>query len=291
MLNEEFIRQAPTSGSLPFYFSSSNMKQHIAKYLEIARINSVQTMHHSINLFGRGTILLIRVWIFTQLYRATFAAQHADTINGLSLAMVVWSLIFVQGFNVASRPPVSRMIDEEVKTGTLAYSIGRPYIYTMFHYFGFLGRALPSLLTNVVLGAIIGLLLVGPIAIPLEAFGASVLLMLLGYTLDYLMSLTIGLAAFWLEDTSAMMWLYHKGFMIFGGAILPIALFPDRVRVFAEAMPFALLFYAPSRMLVRFDASLFVHYITMQCAWILLMATVVTFMYRKGVRYVSLNGG
>jgi ABC-2 type transport system permease protein len=267
------------------------LSKHFAKYFEIAKINSVVTLHHSVNLLGRGMILLIRLWIFTQLYRATFNVQHATEINGLTLAMVIWNLVFVQSFNVASRPAVSRIIDEEVKTGTLAYSIGRPYIYNLFHYFGFLGRVAPSLATNVLLGGLIGFVLVGPISVTPSGLLAGALLLALGFTLDFLMSLMIGLAAFWMEDTSALMWLFHKGFMVFGGAILPLALFPEKVRVIAETMPFAMMYYAPSRILVHYDPVLFSRFLQLQLGWCLVFAMLVTFMYRKGVRYVSLNGG
>lgn len=265
--------------------------RHITKYIEIAKINSVVTLHHSVNLLGRGMILLIRLWIFTQLYRATYDVQHATEINGLTLAMVIWNLVFVQSFNVASRPAVSRMIDEEVKTGTLAYSIGRPYIYNLFHYFGFMGRVGPSLVTNVILGSAIGIFMVGPLAISPAGICAGTLLLALGFTLDFLMSLSIGLAAFWMEDTSALMWIFHKGFMVFGGAILPLALFPDKVRLIAESLPFAQLYYGAARILVHYDQALFLRFLQLQIGWIAVFLTVVTFMYRKGVRYVSLNGG
>jgi viologen exporter family transport system permease protein len=265
--------------------------RHISKYLEIAKINSVVTLHHSVNLLGRGLILLVRLWIFTQLYRATFDMQHTTEINGLTLAMVIWNLVFVQSFNVASRPAVSRIIDEEVKTGTLAYSISRPYIYNLFHYFGFVGRVVPSVITNVVLGSLVGVLMVGPIPITPQAILAGGLLLMLGFSLDFLMSLSIGLAAFWLEDTSALMWLFHKGFMVFGGAILPLALFPDKVRIIAESLPFAQLYYGAARILVHYDPALFARFLQLQLGWIAVFGTLVTIMYRRGVRYVSLNGG
>ena len=266
-------------------------RRHTLKYLEIAKINSIVTLHHGVNVLGRGFVLMIRLWIFTQLYSATFEVQHAKEINGLTLAMVIWNLVFVQSFNISSRPAVSRIIDEEVKTGTLAYSISRPYIYNLFHYFGFMGRAIPSLLVNVTLGIAIAFVMVGPIPLTLSGVAAGALLLLLGISLDFMMSLTIGLAAFWMEDTSALMWIFHKGFMVFGGAILPLGLFPENIRRVAEALPFAQLYYSAARMIVRFDPVLFTRYLGLQLAWLSFFIIVVSIMYRKGVRYVSLNGG
>jgi ABC-2 type transport system permease protein len=269
----------------------SVMMKHFRKYAEVGKINMVNSLHHSTNLFGRGMILLVRLWIFTQLYRVTYEVQHATVINGLTLAMIIWNLVFVQGFQIASRPAVSRLIDEEVKTGTLAYSINRPYIYNLFHYFGFMGRVVPSLMVNVLLGSLIAIVMVGPIQVSLSGILAGSVLLFFGYMLDFFMSLGIGLAAFWMEDTSAFMWIYHKGFMVFGGAILPLALFPDKVQAIAIRLPFAQMYYSAARILVHYDSALFLQYLELQLMWIAVAAMVVSFMFMKGVRYVSLNGG
>ena len=263
----------------------------IGKYKEIVRINFVGVVHHSMNLFTRSGIVLLRVWIFTQFYQATFSAYNSTSINGLSVAMVIWMLVLTQSFQASSRPPVSRMIDEEVKTGTLAYSLNRPYSYPLFHYFAFLGRALPGIALMVASGIVAAMVLVGPIAIGLEGILLGTLMLVLGLTIDFIISLMIGLSAFWIEDTSAFMWLFHKGFVVFGGAIIPLALFPASVKLVAERLPFAMMYYAPARMIVGFDRQLFVEFLLVQVFWILMLGSCANLMFRKGVRYVSVSGG
>jgi ABC-2 type transport system permease protein len=270
------------------------MKQvtrHFAKYFEIARINSVGTVQHTTNLIMRGVVVTLRLWIFAQLYKVTFKVSEATAINGLTVPLVVWTLTLVQTFQASSRPPVSRMIDEEVKTGTLSYALNRPYAYPLFHYFGFLGRALPNMAIMLSFGAIAALLLVGPVQFTWSGLFAGLLMVLLGISIDFAISLIIGLSAFWIEETSAFMWLFHKGFLVFGGAIIPLALFPENIRVIAEHLPFAQMYYAPARMIVGFEPGLFQHFLTLQVLWLSVMSSIAYIMYRKGVKHVTVNGG
>ena len=37
-------------------------------------------------------------------------------------------------------PAVGKTIDEEVKSGSLAYSLSRPYNYGLFHYAGYMAE-------------------------------------------------------------------------------------------------------------------------------------------------------
>ena len=111
--------------------------------------------------------------------------------------------MMTQSFRTATTPRLSRIIDEEVKTGTLAYSVNRPYSYILFHFSGFIGRSIPNLFINLLIGSVAALILVGPIALSWQALGLGVVLLFFGYVLDFFVSLIIGLTAFWIEDTSA----------------------------------------------------------------------------------------
>lgn len=263
----------------------------ILKYFEIAKINYFNSLAYIVNALSRSAVVVLRIWIFAQLYKITFAVSGTDEIGGLTIAMVVWSLMMTQSFQSSGTPRVSNIIDEEVKTGTLAYSINRPYSYILFHLFGFLGRSTPILFTNLLIGSIAALILVGPIKITFFGIFFGLILLFLGRLLDFLISFIIGLSAFWIEDTTAIEWIYSKGQMVFGGIILPIALFPDYLQKIAELLPFSQLFYSAARLMVNFDMELFRQFILTQFFWIALFAALAFYIFKKGLKYVAINGG
>jgi ABC-2 type transport system permease protein len=242
-------------------------------------------------MLGRGFTVVIRIWIFTQLYTVSYNATGVQEINGQSVAMIVWGLMLAQSFQSATRPSVSRILDEEVKSGTLAYSMSRPYSYILFQLFAFIGRSIPNLLSNLLIGTIAALVLVGPIIFSIQALILGFILLIFGYLLDFFISIIIGLMAFWIEDTTALRWIYEKGQLIFGGVIVPIALFPDSLQIIANILPFSQLYYGAARLMINFEMNLFWQFLAIQIIWISLFALMATYLFKKGIKNVSINGG
>ncbi|OGG05830.1 hypothetical protein A2872_03110 [Candidatus Gottesmanbacteria bacterium RIFCSPHIGHO2_01_FULL_42_12] len=263
----------------------------VPKYWEVAKVNFSNSTTYLTNVLARSATVVIRIWIFTQLYRVTYAVSGSHVIGGMTVSMVIWTLMFTQGFQTATRPGVIRLIDEEVKSGNLAYSLNRPYSYLLFHYFSHLGRLVPILFANIVIGILATVVLAGPINITGIGILAGIILLFFGYTLDFLISFMVGLTAFWVEDTSAFNWIYQKGQMVFGGNILPLALFPPGLRAIAELTPFSQLFYGSAQTIVNFTMGNFLKFLSVQLFWVVIFAMLAVYLFRKGGRNVSINGG
>lgn len=261
------------------------------KYFEIAKVNFNNSTAYLLNVFSRSALLILRIWIYTQLYTVTFAQNNSTEIGGLSLTMVIWSLMLAQSFNSSTKPMLSGQIDEEVKSGTIAYSINKPYSYSLFHYAGFIGRTVPNVFSNVVIGGLAAIVLVGPINFNLLALICGALLLLFGFTIDFFIGYIIGLTAFWIEDTSAFIWIYSKGQLVFGGMILPIALFPDYLKSIVEYSPFTQLYYSAARIIVNFEPALFWQYLLTQISWIAIFWLISFLLFKSSIKNVAINGG
>jgi len=267
------------------------IRQKTLKYLSVIRINARNTLAYLVNALSRSAIVVLRIWIFTQLYTASYAMAGATDIGGLTLPMAIWSLMLTQSFQSAARPMLVRILDEEVKTGKLAYSVNRPYSYMLFHLSGYLGRSAPNLITNLMIGALAAIFLVGPLPTSLIGIALGAALLCLGYMLDFCMQFIIGLLGFWLEDTAALVWIYTKGQFVLGGVILPLALFPGALGRLASLLPFGLMYYGPARIMVNFDFGLFKEFILMQFVWIAVFGLAALLIFKKSLKYVSINGG
>lgn len=262
-----------------------------SKYLSVAKISVTERFLHSSNLVGRAVVVIARIGIFSALYHATYRAAGVSVIGGVDVTGVVWMLVFTQAFRQSAWPNVAALIDEEVKSGSLAHSINRPYSYELFHFASFFGRLGPNLLVNLGSAAVAGLIFVGPLHVTLASLSAGTVLLTLSFVLDFLCCFSIGILAFWVEDTSAFQWIFFKGQLVFGGLILPLTLFPSGLRSVAEKLPFAAMYYSAARTLVGFDQRMFERYLLIQLVWIAIAASVAWLLFRKGVRNVELNGG
>jgi ABC-2 type transport system permease protein len=266
--------------------------QGTLKYFDIGRIAFLSRAAYPMGLLSRSFTIVLRVWIFYAVYAATFAAVGTTTIGGLTLAQTLWILALSQSFQSSTRPPsVSSLVQEEIQSGQFAYTVTRPYSYIGFHLANHLGRAFPTLLFNLITVSLLLLALVGPVQISLESLALGSLLLLCGLILDFFMTFCIGLAALWIEETFGLFVIFQRIQMVFGGQILPLSMFPGMLRQLAEALPFAHLFYTPCLVVVAYSPTAVLPLVLIQAIWLVVLICLTSFLFRRGMKVTSVNGG
>ncbi len=242
-------------------------------------------------LLSETPIIALRLWILSQFYNATYQTYGLNDYKGLTIPALIWSIMFIQAFEGGSFPSISSIIDEEIKSGSIAYTINRPYSYILYQYVGYLGRTIPSLLVNVTGGAIAAWILVGPLPATWWTILLGVFLMYVGYTLNFLIEISIGLLGFWIEDTESVAWLYQKAVLLLGGYFLPLTMFPDIAQVIAQWLPFGALYYGPAQLIVNFNLQTLYHFLAVQSIWLIISGIIAYFIFNRGMKHVSVQGG
>jgi ABC-2 type transport system permease protein len=144
---------------------------------------------------------------------------------------------------------------------------------------------------NLAVGAIIALILVGPI--PMSAGGIVMFLAVLpaSFLLDFLGMFLIGLCAFWLESTSGLALIYTRTVMMFGGMFLPLAIYPAVLQPILRVLPFASMLSAPGLMFVTPSLNLLEESIAIQGAAVALFSGMVGIVQYVAMRRLFSNGG
>lgn len=261
------------------------------KYTAVARINIQNSLAYAWDAFGGGIFTILIIFIFAQLWHTTFKAQHAAVIGGLTLVQTLWYFVWAELIQL-SKFEVARTIEQEVKDGSLAYTLGRPYNYLLYHFFAGLGSVFIRMTFVLTFGAAVAWIEVGPLdTFRPEVMPAVLLITALAFVLDYCIMAGIGLLAFFFEDTSAFRLIYSKISFVLGGLLLPVDFLPGTIRTVARILPFNLVLYAPSKLFVAWDGTQFVQMLGLQFFWIAVMAALLRLLFRYGSRRVSINGG
>jgi ABC-2 type transport system permease protein len=87
------------------------------------------------------------------------------------------------------------------------------------------------------------------------------------------------------------MWIYQKLAFIFGGMLIPLDFYPSWLQALAKALPFSSITYGPARLFVTPTMELFIQVMALQILWIVILTLLLTFAYRRGVAYLTVNGG
>lgn len=266
-------------------------RAQVRKYTAIARINIQNSLAYVWEAFGQGVFITLFIFVFAQLWRTTFRAQDATTIGGLTLTQTLWYFVWAELIQL-SKIEVSRTIQDEVKDGSLAYTLGRPYNYLIYHFASGLGGVFIRIVFVLIFGAMVAWIEVGPLdTFRPELMPAVLLITALAFVLDYCVMASIGLLAFFFEDTSAFRLIYQKINFVLGGLLIPIDFLPDAIQSVARLLPFNLVLYAPSKLFVAWDAGQFGTMLLLQLVWITVLGGVLALLFRYGSRRVSINGG
>jgi ABC-2 type transport system permease protein len=261
----------------------------IRKYWAIFKITLINSLAYPGELIGRSLMIIPFMWIFYQLWKVTFNAAGSEVINGMTLYSTMWYLMMAETIEL-SRPALARTISDNVKDGSIAYLLNKPYSFLLYQFSNSMGETIFRALVNALFGSIIVWWLVGP---PPELAGwLLAFLALIGtWILNFCITCLIGLSAFLVEDVSPFMWIYQKFIFILGGFLIPLDFYPDWLQVIAKALPFSAMIYGPSKLFVSPGWELFANVMLMQSLWIVTLGAILIIAYRRGVAYLTVNGG
>jgi ABC-2 type transport system permease protein len=262
----------------------------LRKYAWIGLTSARSNLAYLGEVATRVIFLGVILYIFLQLWRATYAQTGATQLGGLTLTQMLWYLAMTESI-ILSGPRVAQEVDQDVRTGALSIQLIRPLSYPLYRLWNTLGERITRFVLNALVGATIALLFVGPIPLSLAGLALFVPVLLLAFVLDFLGHFLIGLAAFWLEDTSGLMLIYTRVTMILGGMLLPIELFPDSWQPLIKALPFASIVYGPARMFIHPDLAYLGELVLRQGVAILLFAVAMALVYRVALKRIHAQGG
>jgi ABC-2 type transport system permease protein len=185
---------------------------------------------------------------------------------------------------------LARTISDHVKDGSIVYILNKPYSFLLYHFSNSMGETVFRALTNALFGSLVVWWLVG--APPTRIGWLFAFVAVLGtWVLNFCMSCLIGLSAFLVEDVAPFVWIYQKFIFILGGFLIPLDFYPPWLQVIAKSLPFSAMIYGPSKLFVAPSWELLGQVMLLQIAWIVALGFALVVSYRRGITYLTVNGG
>ncbi|NLM45401.1 MAG: hypothetical protein GX200_01175 [Firmicutes bacterium] len=260
----------------------------IRKYGAVFLISLQNAFQYRGSVLGGFLFYTLFVFIFFSLWHAIY---QSGSVAGYSLRQVVWYLCITELIVFGAKTDIFARMNEEVKSGSIAYQLNRPYNYVFYQFFHALGGMVFNILCYGLLAIVLGLAMVGP----LEKFNLAtapfvVLSALLGLIINFFFLLALGLTAFRLEENLAVFLVYQKlVFML--GMFIPLEFLPDWLAAAARRLPFPYVAWAPARLAVAFSWDLFLEVFPVQLLWAAVSILFALLMYRLNVAALQGHGG
>jgi ABC-2 type transport system permease protein len=262
----------------------------LGKYGAVLRMSIANNIAYAGEVVLRSFFLVVLVYVFLQLWHVTYGVLNAPTIGGYNIGQMIWYFAFAEAI-ILSAPRLAQRIDQEVKSGDLAYRLNKPYSYILYLAAEYTGERLVRFVLNLAITIGLCLVLVGPIPFTAGGLAGTALLVAGAWAIDFLALCTLGLLAFWVEDSYAFILIYSRFLLLLGGTMLPLNIFPDWARQIVEWLPFGFIVYGPARTFVSFDSMAFWDMLLKQSITIVIMGALVSLVFRRGARQVNINGG
>lgn len=267
-----------------------DMKQ-ISKYGQVTRITMSNSLVYFWNFVSKNLFFVFILFVYLMLWKTIYGQKSEGTIAGLSLNAMIWYLITTELVTL-SRTDIHSQINEDVKTGSIAYLLNKPYNYILYCFSYFMGEIGVKLVSNSLVGLAIGFVYVGP----LRGFNFLhlpfiILSLLVGCTINFFIYICLALTTFWLEENNAFFWIYSKLVFTLGGMLIPLELFPGWLQNISKYLPFAYVTYVPAKLAVSFSFSSFISQFSIQMVYLAVFFLLAMGIYRKGVRNLNVNGG
>lgn len=260
------------------------------KYAAVMRVSAANNLAYIMEVIFRALFLIALIYILGQLWKTTFAQHNSSLLKGFTVNTMIWYLAAAETV-ATSMPALTRRIDQEVRSGELAYLLGRPCSYSLYNFAHYLGERLVRLVLNGAVAATVALVFAGPPQLTWMGVIAWPLMVLLAISIEFVCYFAIGLLAFWTENTQPFSFIFSRLTLVLGGVLAPIEVFPQPLRGIAQVLPFSTMLYGPARTLVHFDATVFVVLLLQQGMTLIVAGLILTGLYTLVTRRVSINGG
>jgi ABC-2 type transport system permease protein len=257
----------------------------------VLRITVASSFSYGGEILVRSLFLVIVLFIFTALWKATGRSQDVTGMTGFGLAQLIWYLAFTEAIVLSVPAQFDPPVDKEVRTGDVAYRLARPLPYPLYHLGAELGDRTLRFTLNLVIGCGVAWVMTGPIPLSPIAIGASCCAALAGFLADWIWSFTLSLASFWMEDTRGLHLLYRRVMQLLGGMLIPLEAYPEWLGAIVRALPFQYMFYRPARLFVQSDATGFGETMIALAVAAVAGLPLLWGVYRLGLRRVSAQGG
>ncbi len=264
------------------------------KYLQVMQVGFQGSMVYRMNFLLRAAFSLIPLLATIYLWAAVYSGR-ASSVGGYSLpAMISYYLIVTIVDTLTAVTDDDWQIAADIKDGNISQFLLKPIDYTIYRMsLFFSGKLIFAAMSLIPIGLFIFCerrYLVAPAGA--GALAGFLVSLLLTAFLQFFMSYTMALLAFWVLEVSTIIFMLFAFEYIAGGHLFPLNILPPALAHILNVTPFPYLLYFPvSVYLGTIKGSALARGLAIQLAWLAFFWLLSQFVWRRGIKKYSAVGG
>jgi ABC-2 type transport system permease protein len=268
----------------------------VKKYWHVINIGLQNTLVYRVNFLFRSVFGLIPLMATIFLWRAIYSSREgSDDIAGYTLAgMVSYYLVVTLVDMLTAVNEDDWQIAADIKDGNLNQFLLKPIDYMLYRFclFG-AGRLIYTTVALIPVALFIFVqrhfFVLPPDAATVGWFGVTIVLTAV---LQFLISFTMALLAFWVLEVSTFIFILFALEYIAGGHLFPLDILPPTLERILHFTPFPYqLFFPVSVYLGRTTGPALWEGLSIQLFWIVTFYAVARLVWSRGIRKYTAVGG
>lgn len=263
------------------------MKKYTNFYLQSIRMALAYKVEFFLQIFSTSLEAVIMVF----LWKKIFESSSNTAIGNFSINEMILYILLTFTVGKALSSSVDWEISHEIRDGTIAMELIKPYSYILRHLFSDLGRTTIGSLGSIFL-LIIALFFVDASKITLVNSLIFIFSMLVAYILTFAINMLVSLSSF----HTTYMWgvLMFKGAVLsfLSGQLIPITFFPKSIEAVMKYLPFGYTSFYPIYILMGKLTPREISYaLLIQITWAIVLIVLMRSFYRKSLNRLQIAGG
>ncbi|MGA9173741.1 MAG: ABC-2 family transporter protein, partial [Thermoactinomyces sp.] len=195
-------------------------------YLEVIRIRFLMMLAYRVNYYSGIIIYSLNIGVYYFLWMAIYG--HKGTLAGMTVVQMATYIAISWMSRAFYFNNLDREIAQEIRDGTVAVQLIRPYHYLLVKAFQGLGEGLFRFFLFSVPGMIV-VSFIFPIDLPAPSlvWAKFALSLLLGFVVNVEVNLLTGVLAFFILNNQGLIWAKRVVVDLLSGLTIPIVFYPD----------------------------------------------------------------
>jgi ABC-2 type transport system permease protein len=260
-------------------------------YIDIIRIRFLMMLAYRVNYYSGIIIYAINIGAYYFLWKAIYGSS--ETLGDFTLLQMTTYVAVSWMARAFYFNNLDQEIATEIKDGSVAVQMIRPYQYLIVKMMQGLGEGLFRLLLFTTPGMVIAAIIF-PVKLPTSAgvWAIFIIMLFFSFLINTQINILTGLFAFFVENNEGLMRMKRVAVDLFSGLIIPISFFPVWAEGILKLLPFQAITYLPASVITeRVTGTAAYEALAVQILWFGLLIIPIYFVWRLARNRLFIQGG
>lgn len=246
---------------------------------------------YRVNYYSGIIIYAINIGAYYFMWKAIYG--DAETLSGFTVLQMTTYVAISWMARAFYFNNLDREISNDIRDGSLAVQMTRPYNYLIVKMMQGFGEGLFRLFLFMAPGMVV-VALIFPITFPTEPERWIVFFIMIWFSflINSQLNLMTGLFAFFVENNEGLMRMKRVTVDLLSGVVIPLAFFPLWAKSVLEWLPFQAITYLPSSVFTgRLNGVEVWQALLVQVIWVIVLIIPIQLMWRSARRRLFVQGG